>query len=77
MVNWDPIDKTVLANEQVIDGKGWRTGADVVRKEIDTWFLKITEYVDELESGLEDIDWPENVVNMTKKLDWEVKRYRN
>ena len=51
MVNWDPIDKTVLANEQVIDGKGWRTGADVVRKEIDTWFLKITEYVDELESG--------------------------
>ena len=66
MVNWDPIDKTVLANEQVIDGKGWRTGADVVRKEIDTWFLKITEYVDELESGLEDIDWPENVVNMQK-----------
>ena len=66
MVNWDPIDKTVLANEQVIDGKGWRTGANVVRKEIDTWFLKITEYVDELESGLEDIDWPENVVNMQK-----------
>ena len=66
MVNWDPIDKTVLANEQVIDGKGWRTGADIVRKEIDTWFLKITEYVDELESGLEEIDWPENVVNMQK-----------
>ena len=66
MVNWDPIDKTVLANEQVIEGKGWRTGADIVRKEIDTWFLKITEYVDELESGLEDIDWPENVVNMQK-----------
>ena len=45
---------------QVTDGKGLRTGADIVRKEIDTWFLKITEYVDELESGLEDIDWPEN-----------------
>ena len=67
-VNWDPIDKTVLANEQVIDGKGWRTGADVELKEIETWFLKITDYADELVSGLDDIDWPENVKNM--QINW-------
>ena len=66
LVNWDPIDETVLANEQVIDGKGWRTGAKVELKEIDTWFLKITDYVDELEESLESIDWPENVINMQK-----------
>ena len=57
---------TVLANEQVIDGKGWRTGAEVELKEIETWFLKITDYADELEEGLEKIDWPENVKNMQK-----------
>ena len=67
-VNWDPVDKTVLANEQVIDGKGWRTGADVELKEIETWFLKITDYADELVSGLDDIDWPENVKNM--QINW-------
>ena len=66
LVNWDPVDKTVLANEQVIDGKGWRTGADVKLKEIETWFLKITDYADELEAGLDTIDWPENVKNMQK-----------
>ena len=66
LVNWDPVDKTVLANEQVIDGKGWRTGADVELKEIETWFLKITDYADELEAGLDKIDWPENVKNMQK-----------
>ena len=66
LVNWDPVDKTVLANEQVIDGKGWRTGADVELKEIETWFLKITDYADELEAGLDTIDWPENVKNMQK-----------
>jgi len=66
LVNWDPVDKTVLANEQVIDGKGWRTGAEVELKEIDTWFLKITDYADELEESLETIDWPENVINMQK-----------
>ena len=44
LVNWDPVDMTVLANEQVIDGKGWRTGAEVELKEIETWFLKITDY---------------------------------
>ena len=66
LVNWDPVDKTVLANEQVIDGKGWRNGADVELKEIETWFLKITDYADELEAGLDTIDWPENVKNMQK-----------
>ena len=66
LVNWDPVDKTVLANEQVIDGKGWRTGADIELKEIETWFLKITDYADELEAGLDTIDWPENVKNMQK-----------
>ena len=66
LVNWDPIDMTVLANEQVIEGKGWRTGAEVELKEIETWFLKITSYADELVEGLEKIDWPENVKNMQK-----------
>ena len=66
LVNWDPVDMTVLANEQVIDGKGWRTGAEVELKEIETWFLKITDYADELEEGLEKIDWPENVKSMQK-----------
>ena len=64
-VNWDPIDQTVLANEQVIDGKGWRSGAVVERKEIDQWFLKITEYADELLDGCDTLDkWPEQVVAM-------------
>ena len=51
-VNWDPVDKTVLANEQVIDGKGWRSGAEIERKKIDQYFLKITNYADELLEGL-------------------------
>ena len=67
-VNWDPVDKTVLANEQVIDGKGWRTGAEVELKEIETWFLKITDYADELVTGLDEVDWPENVKNM--QINW-------
>ncbi len=66
-VNWDPVDKTVLANEQVINGKGWRSGAQVERKKIPQWFLKITDYADEL---LEDIDkledWPESVKMMQR-----------
>ncbi|MBF0429577.1 MAG: leucine--tRNA ligase, partial [Magnetococcales bacterium] len=65
LVNWDPVDRTVLANEQVIDGKGWRSGALVQRKELSQWFLKITHYADEL---LRDIDtltgWPETVRTM-------------
>ena len=66
LVNWDPVDETVLANEQVIDGKGWRSGAIVELKEIDQWFLKITDYADELLSSVESLDWPENVKAMQK-----------
>ena len=67
MVNWDPIDNTVLANEQVIDGKGWRSGAEVERKEIPQYFMKITEYADELLEGLDALDeWPSQVKTMQK-----------
>ena len=61
-VNWDPIDQTVLANEQVIDGRGWRSGALVEQKEIPQWFIKITDYADELLADLEKLEeWPEQV----------------
>ncbi len=67
VVNWDPVDQTVLANEQVIDGRGWRSGALVERREIPQWFVRITDYADEL---LEDIDrldgWPEAVKTMQR-----------
>ncbi|WP_152832980.1 leucine--tRNA ligase [Hydrogenovibrio sp. JE_KL2] len=67
VVNWDPIDQTVLANEQVIDGKGWRSGAPVERKEIAQWFLKITDYADELLRDLDQLEgWPEQVKTMQK-----------
>lgn len=66
-VNWDPVDQTILANEQVVDGRGWRSGALVERKEIAQWFLKITDYAGEL---LDDIDklehWPEQVKTMQR-----------
>jgi leucyl-tRNA synthetase len=66
-VNWDPVDQTVLANEQVIDGRGWRSGAEVERREIPQWFIRITEYADEL---LDDLDkltgWPEPVKLMQR-----------
>jgi len=61
-VNWDPVDMTVLANEQVIDGKGWRSGAPVERKKLSQWFLKITDFADELLEGLGTLDqWPDKV----------------
>jgi leucyl-tRNA synthetase len=61
-VNWDPVDQTVLANEQVIDGKGWRSGAPVEKRKLAQWFLKITDFADELLSGLGELDqWPEKV----------------
>lgn len=61
-VNWDPIDQTVLANEQVVDGRGWRSGALVEQKEIPQWFIKITDYAEELLTDLEQLDeWPEQV----------------
>ena len=66
LVNWDPVDETVLANEQVIDGLGWRSGAKVVIKEIDQWFIKITDYAEELLSSLDDVDWPERVKLMQR-----------
>ena len=66
-VNWDPVDQTVLANEQVIDGKGWRSGAVVEKKEIDQWYLKITDYAQELLDDLDTLtDWPDRVKLMQK-----------
>jgi leucyl-tRNA synthetase len=67
IVNWDPVDQTVLANEQVIDGRGWRSGALVERKEISQWFLRITNYAEELLAGLDKLDhWPEQVKTMQR-----------
>ena len=66
-VNWDPVDNTVLANEQVIDGKGWRSGADVIQKKLSQWFFKITKFADELNNSLESLNaWPEKVKLMQK-----------
>jgi leucyl-tRNA synthetase len=62
VVNWDPVDQTVLANEQVVDGKGWRSGAPVEKRKLSQWFLKITQYADQLVDDLEKLDrWPEKV----------------
>ncbi|MFT7053316.1 MAG: leucyl-tRNA synthetase [Psychromonas sp.] len=66
-VNWDPVDQTVLANEQVIDGRGWRSGALVEQKEIPQWFIKITAYAQELLDDLDKLDeWPEQVRTMQR-----------
>jgi len=66
-VNWDPIDKTVLANEQVINGKGWRSGAEVERKKLNQWFFKISKFSEELLKDLDILDeWPEKVKTMQK-----------
>lgn len=67
VVNWDPVDRTVLANEQVIDGRGWRSGALVERREIPQWFVKITDYAQELLDGLDQLEgWPEQVRTMQR-----------
>jgi len=67
LVNWDPVDKTVLANEQVIDGKGWRSGAEVEKREIEQWFIKITDYVEDLLNHLDLLDhWPQRVKAMQR-----------
>ncbi len=67
VVNWDPVDQTVLANEQVIDGRGWRTGAVVQKREIPQWFLKITDYAPELLEGLDNLPgWPDAVKTMQR-----------
>ncbi|MGY2290145.1 leucine--tRNA ligase [Pseudomonas sp. SDO528_S397] len=66
-VNWDPVDQTVLANEQVIDGRGWRSGAVIVKREIPMYYFKITAYADELLSSLDDMPgWPEQVKTMQR-----------
>ena len=67
VVNWDPVDQTVLANEQVIDGRGWRTGALVEKREIPQWFLKITDYAQQLLDGLDSLPgWPDAVKTMQR-----------
>lgn len=66
-VNWDPVDQTVLANEQVVDGRGWRSGALVEQKKIPQWFIRITDYAEELLKDLDDLeDWPEQVKTMQR-----------
>lgn len=65
LVNWDPVDQTVLANEQVVDGKGWRSGAPVERRKMPQWFMKITQYADELLADLDKLpNWPARVKTM-------------
>ncbi len=67
VVNWDPVDQTVLANEQVIDGRGWRSGVPVERREIPQWFLRITDYADELLADIDRLEgWPEQVRTMQR-----------
>lgn len=67
MVNWDPVENTVLANEQVVDGKGWRSGAPVERRNLRQWFLKTTEFAEDLLSELDNLpDWPERVKTMQR-----------
>ena len=67
VVNWDPVDQTVLANEQVEDGRGWRSGAIIERREMPQWFLKITDYAEELLDGLDDLPhWPDSVKTMQR-----------
>ncbi len=73
-VNWDPVDQTVLANEQVIDGKGWRSGAIVQRKKLNQWFFKISKFSNELLDGLDQLkNWPDKVKIMQKN--WIGKSY--
>ena len=73
-VNWDPVDKTVLANEQVINGKGWRSGAIVERKKLNQWFFNITKFSNELLQNLDTLDqWPNKVKTMQKN--WIGKSY--
>ncbi|GIT48161.1 MAG: hypothetical protein Ct9H300mP14_00890 [Gammaproteobacteria bacterium] len=67
VVNWDPVDQTVLANEQVVDGKGWRSGAQVEKREIPQWFIRITAYADELLEELDQLDgWSDSVKTMQR-----------
>ncbi|MBL4813155.1 MAG: leucine--tRNA ligase [Rhodobacteraceae bacterium] len=82
VVNWDPVDMTVLANEQVIDGKGWRSGADVERRELTQWFFKISDYSEELLAAIDSLDnWPAKVklmqanwIGKSRGLEFSFKR---
>ncbi len=65
-VNWDPVDQTVLANEQVVDGRGWRSGALVEKREIPMYYYRITDYAEQLLADLDDLDWPEQVKTMQR-----------
>ena len=65
-VNWDPVDNTVLANEQVVDGRGWRSGAVVEKREIPMYYYRITDYAEQLLADLDDLDWPEQVKTMQR-----------
>ena len=66
-VNWDPVENTVLANEQVINGKGWRSGADVERKKLSQWFFNITKFSEDLLNDLDKLEgWPNKVLTMQK-----------
>lgn len=68
MVNWDPVDNTVLANEQVVEGRGWRSGAPVERRKLNQWFLKITDFAEDLLEGLSTLtEWPERVRTMQER----------
>ena len=74
LVNWDPVEKTVLANEQVIEGKGWRSGVEVEQKKLSQWFFKITDFADDLLESLSKMsNWPEKVKLMQKN--WIGKSY--
>ena len=65
VVNWDPVDQTVLANEQVVDGRGWRSGAVVEKRKLNQWFMRITDYADDLIDALKGLDrWPDKVRTM-------------
>ena len=75
VVNWDPVDMTVLANEQVIDGKGWRSGAPVERRELTQWFFRISDMAEELLEALDGLDaWPEKVRIDAAQLDRQEPR---
>ena len=78
-VNWDPVEKTVLANEQVINGRGWRSNAVVERKKLSQWFFDITKFSQELIDDLENLkNWPEKVKTMQKldrKISWRGSKF--
>ncbi len=74
-VNWDPVDMTVLANEQVIDGRGWRSGALVEKRKLNQWFLRITQFAEDLLEGLESLEnWPDKVQADAGELDRQEHR---